>query len=92
MKHGAGISSGITALIVSLVLVFSGTALAEPDATYRVVTNDFMYNGGDEYTTFQQSTNPTIYSDVLLSDVMVAYLRTESPITQRVEGRITTVQ
>lgn len=64
----------------------------DPNAAYRVVTNDFMYNGGDEYTTFQQGMNPTIYSDILLSDAMVDYLRAESPITQRVEGRITTVQ
>ena len=70
-------------------------ATGEPldlNATYRVVTNDFMYNGGDDYATFQKGANPTIYSDVLLSEAMVNYLRTGSPITQKVEGRISTVQ
>jgi 5'-nucleotidase len=62
----------------------------DPDATYRVVTNDFMYNGGDDYTTFQKGADPVFYSGVLLSDALVSYLRAESPITQGVEGRIST--
>lgn len=43
-----------------------GAATGEPlgpNATCRLVTNDSMYDGGDEYTTF--------YSDVLFSNAMV---------------------
>ena len=61
----------------------------DPNATYRVVTNDFMLNGGDNYTTFQQGTNPVVYSDQLLSDAIVRYARQFDPISQRIEGRIT---
>jgi 5'-nucleotidase / UDP-sugar diphosphatase len=60
----------------------------DPGANYRVVTNDFMINGGDNYTTFQRGTNPVIYSDHLLSDVLVGYVRQFSPINQQIEGRI----
>ena len=60
----------------------------DPGADYRVVTNDFMINGGDNYTTFQQGTHPVIYSDQLLSDVLVDYVRQFSPINQHIEGCI----
>jgi 2',3'-cyclic-nucleotide 2'-phosphodiesterase (5'-nucleotidase family) len=60
----------------------------DPGADYRVVTNDFMINGGDNYTTFQQGANPVIYSDQLLSDAIVGYVGEFSPITQKIEGRI----
>jgi 5'-nucleotidase len=62
----------------------------DPGANYRVVTNDFMINGGDSYTTFLQGTNTVTYSDQLLSDVVVGYVRQFSPISQQIEGRITT--
>jgi 5'-nucleotidase/UDP-sugar diphosphatase len=60
----------------------------DPGANYRVVTNDFMINGGDNYTTFQQGTNPVIYSDQLLSDVLADYVPQFSPVNQHIEGRI----
>jgi hypothetical protein len=47
-----------------------------------------MINGGDNYTTFQQGTNPVIYSGQLLSDVLADYVRQFSPVNQHIEGRI----
>jgi 5'-nucleotidase len=64
----------------------------QPAATYRVVTNDFMYNGGDNYTMFKQGANPVIYSDQLLYDVVSGYVGQfgpDNPINQKIEGRIT---
>jgi 5'-nucleotidase len=75
--------------VTSITVAATGQPLS-PTATYRVVTNDFMFNGGDNYTAFKQGTNPVIYSDQLLSDVIVAYVRQFSPINQQIEGRITT--
>ena len=49
-----------------------------------------MINGADSYTTFRQGTNTVTYSDQLLSDAVVGYVRTFSPIIQQIEGRITT--
>jgi hypothetical protein len=48
-----------------------------------------MLNGGDNYTTFQQGANPVIYSDQLLSDAIIGYVRLSSPIKQQIESRIT---
>jgi 5'-nucleotidase len=61
-----------------------------PGTDYRVVTNDFMINGGDNYTTFQQGANPVVYSNQLLSDAIIAYAGAFNPITQKIEERITT--
>ena len=74
--------------VASVTVAATGQPL-DPNATYRVATNDFMYNGGDNYTTFQQGANPVIYSDQLLYDVLTEYVRQFSPISQQIEGRIT---
>ena len=74
--------------VTSITVSATGLPI-DPGANYRVVTNDFMINGGDNYTTFQQGTNPVVYSDQLLSDVLVAFARQFSPINQQIEGRIT---
>ena len=47
-------------------------------------------DGGDNYTMFKQGTNPVIYSDQVLYDVLSGYFRQFSPINQQIEGRITT--
>ncbi|HEX5700033.1 MAG TPA: 5'-nucleotidase, partial [Rubrobacter sp.] len=74
--------------VTSVTVAATGQPL-DPNATYRVATNDFMYNGGDNYTTFQQGANPVIYSDQLLYDVLTEYVRQFGPISQQIEGRIT---
>jgi hypothetical protein len=47
-------------------------------------------DGGDNYTMFKQGTNPVIYSDQVLYDVISAYFGWFSPINQQIEGRIVT--
>jgi 2',3'-cyclic-nucleotide 2'-phosphodiesterase (5'-nucleotidase family) len=73
----------------SIIVKAAGKPL-DPAANYRVVINDFMYNGGDNYTMFKQGTNPVIYSHQLLYDVVAGYVGRFSPINQQIEGRITT--
>jgi 5'-nucleotidase len=75
--------------VTSTTVAATGQPL-DPAANYRVATNDFMYNGGDNYTMFKQGTNPVIYSDQVLYDVLSGYFRQFSPINQQIEGRITT--
>jgi 2',3'-cyclic-nucleotide 2'-phosphodiesterase (5'-nucleotidase family) len=58
-----------------------------PTDTLRFVTNDFMYNGGDGYTVFQQGTSVLQTGDLLL-DVAINYVRANSPVAPVVEGRI----
>jgi 2',3'-cyclic-nucleotide 2'-phosphodiesterase (5'-nucleotidase family) len=63
------------------------TAIAPTD-TIRIVTNDFMYTGGDGYTVFTQAANVSTPGDDLLN-VAVDYVTANSPVSAFVEGRIT---
>jgi 5'-nucleotidase len=59
----------------------------DPDAIYRVVTNSFLLNGGDDYSIFQEGKNRLDTGD-LMADVVMDYLKASSPINRRVEERI----
>ena len=59
-----------------------------PADTVRIVTNDFMFTGGDGYTAFAQGTDVLQPGDVLL-DVAIEYITANSPVAPVVEGRIT---
>jgi 2',3'-cyclic-nucleotide 2'-phosphodiesterase (5'-nucleotidase family) len=58
-----------------------------PTDTVRIVTNDFMYGGGDGYTIFSQGTNVQQPGDDLLQ-VAIDYVTANSPVGPVVEGRI----
>ncbi|NJC97931.1 MAG: hypothetical protein C3F07_13395 [Anaerolineales bacterium] len=58
-----------------------------PADTVRLVTNDFMYTGGDGYTVFLQGTNVLQPGDDLLQ-VAIDYVAANSPVGPVVEGRI----
>ena len=58
-----------------------------PADTVRLVTNDFMYGGGDGYTVFAQGTNVLQPGDDLLQ-VAIDYVDAHSPVAPVVEGRI----
>ncbi len=58
-----------------------------PADTVRIVTNDFMYTGGDGYTVFTQGTDVLQPGDALL-DVAIDYIAANSPVAPVVEGRI----
>ena len=55
--------------------------------TVRIVTNDFMYTGGDGYTVFANGTNVAQPGDDLLQ-VAIDYVAANSPVDPVVEGRI----
>jgi 5'-nucleotidase/UDP-sugar diphosphatase len=59
----------------------------DPNATYRVVTNNFMLTGGDGYSAFQRGTNPRD-TGFVLADVLTDYIRGRSPVNPSVDGRI----
>jgi 2',3'-cyclic-nucleotide 2'-phosphodiesterase (5'-nucleotidase family)/predicted AlkP superfamily phosphohydrolase/phosphomutase len=58
-----------------------------PADSVRIVTNDFMYGGGDGYTIFASGTNVAQPGDDLLQ-VTIDYITAHSPIDPHVEGRI----
>ena len=59
-----------------------------PSDTIRIVTNDFMFTGGDGYTIFTQGTNVLQPGDDLLQ-VAIDYVSANSPVAPVVDGRIT---
>ncbi len=58
-----------------------------PTDTVRLVTNDFMYGGGDGYTVFAGGTDVPQPGDDLLQ-VTIDYITANSPVDPLVEGRI----
>ena len=57
------------------------------NATYRVVTNDFMMGGGDGYAILEEGENQ-VDTGFLLSDVVIDYIRNQSPLNLKAENRI----
>ena len=55
--------------------------------TVRIVTNDFMFTGGDGYTMFAAGTNVAQPGDDLLQ-VTIDYITANSPVDPEVDGRI----
>jgi 2',3'-cyclic-nucleotide 2'-phosphodiesterase (5'-nucleotidase family) len=58
-----------------------------PADTVRLVTNDFMFGGGDGYTVFASGTDVAQPGDDLLQ-VAIDYVAANSPVDPAVEGRI----
>ncbi|CAI9412046.1 bifunctional metallophosphatase/5'-nucleotidase [Nocardioides sp. T2.26MG-1] len=58
-------------------------------ATYRVVANNFLYGGGDGFSTFTESTNG--YFGGLDIDALVKYLQEHDPVAASATDRITQV-
>jgi 2',3'-cyclic-nucleotide 2'-phosphodiesterase (5'-nucleotidase family) len=57
--------------------------------TIRIVTNDFMYTGGDGYTVFTNTGTNVQFPGDLLLDVVANYITANQPVGPVVEGRIT---
>ena len=58
-----------------------------PGDTIRLVTNDFMFGGGDGYTALAGGTDVLQPGDDLLT-VVIEYITANSPVAPVVEGRI----
>ncbi|MEZ4669146.1 MAG: 5'-nucleotidase C-terminal domain-containing protein [Anaerolineae bacterium] len=69
----------------------TATSEIDPEATYSVVTNNFVRQGGDGYAMFNENAiNPYDFGRVDY-EALVDYLAANSPIKAEVEGRITIV-
>jgi 2',3'-cyclic-nucleotide 2'-phosphodiesterase (5'-nucleotidase family)/predicted AlkP superfamily phosphohydrolase/phosphomutase len=58
-----------------------------PTDTVRVVTNDFMFTGGDGYTVFAGATDVLQPGDGLL-EIAIDHVAANSPVDPAVEGRL----
>ena len=78
---------------ITSVQVWNGAAWEALDlnAMYKVVTNDFMRRGGDNYTMFRDNAvNPYDFGPAL-DEALANYFMANSPVTPVIEGRITGV-
>lgn len=76
--------------IIGDVIDLSTGLPLDPATTYYVAVNDFMASGGDDY--FTLAANPQMNSYVLVRDLVVDWVRLNSPFTPpdpAVEQRIT---
>ncbi|HWQ11509.1 MAG TPA: 5'-nucleotidase C-terminal domain-containing protein, partial [Roseiflexaceae bacterium] len=64
-----------------------GYTALDPNATYRIVVNNFIAGGGDGYAVLTRGTN-VLNTGFLDSDVLAEYIRANSPVNPQVEGRI----
>ncbi|HEX9596402.1 MAG TPA: 5'-nucleotidase C-terminal domain-containing protein, partial [Anaerolineales bacterium] len=79
---------------ISDVVVGSGDSFApiDGDATYTIVTNNYMRGGGDGYSTFASGSNPYDFGPPLeqvLADFIADMGGEYTPFT---DGRITAIQ
>jgi lantibiotic leader peptide-processing serine protease len=66
----------------------SGWEELDPDAMYKVVTNDFMRRGGDNYTMFRDFAVDPYDFGPLLDEALADYFMEFSPVTPEIEGRV----
>jgi 2',3'-cyclic-nucleotide 2'-phosphodiesterase (5'-nucleotidase family) len=62
------------------------TAPLGPGSSVRLVTNDFMFGGGDGYTALSGGTNVLQTGDLLL-DVLIDHIEANSPVVAPPRGR-----
>jgi 2',3'-cyclic-nucleotide 2'-phosphodiesterase (5'-nucleotidase family) len=83
--------AGTTPVVDGIALAPAGPAgpltPVGPTDTVRIVTNDFMFTGGDGYTALAGGTDVLQPGDALL-DVVVEHITANSPVAPVVEGRI----
>ena len=66
--------------------ILKGTTVMGAGDTVRIVTNDFMFTGGDGYTALSGGTDVKQTGDLLL-DVLIDYIKANSPVAPVVDGR-----
>ncbi|NEW06270.1 bifunctional metallophosphatase/5'-nucleotidase [Paenibacillus sp. SYP-B3998] len=69
-----------------LISVYKDGQPLAKDKVYKVATNDYLINGGDNYKEFEGA--KVISKGDLLRDVLAAYIRNKKEVTPEVDGRI----
>jgi 5'-nucleotidase len=79
--------------IVSAEVDMDGTWTAiDPEATYGVVSNNFMRGGGDGYSVFATNAMNAYDFGPGLEEVAATYITANSPYTPYTDGRISTAE
>jgi 5'-nucleotidase len=62
----------------------------DPEATYRVATNNYLLEGGDGYSVFAAGQN-AYDTGYLLAEAVEEYIAAHTPVSPEIEGRIRNV-
>ena len=68
--------------------VMVGGEAIDPEATYLAVSNNYVRNGGDGYSMFEDAANAYDFGPDL-ADVLAEYMAENGPVTPYTDGRIT---
>ena len=74
-----------------MVMAEGGWVPIDPEATYGVVSNNFMRSGGDGYAIFRDDALNAYDYGPDLADVVAEYLAENTPYVPYVDGRVTRV-
>lgn len=89
--HGEGVSHEVRMTITSdgklLDATISGQPI-DPERTYRIATLDYLTEGNDKLYSLKKAIRVDV-SDLFTRDCMMKYVQEHSPITSKIEGRIT---
>ena len=61
----------------------------DPEAVYKVAANNYIRNGGDGYSVLKDNAIDPYDFGPLLADVVMDYIKANSPVEAQIEGRIT---
>lgn len=62
----------------------------DPSTTYRIVTNNFVASGGDDYQSFTEASN-AYDTFILMADTVADYIRARPGLSIGTEGRISRI-
>ncbi len=100
-EHAASLTNGILQVSKGVVLTYNeqspvGNRVVsltingqpiQPNQTYKIITSNFMADGGDGYFAFKKAVFRKNTQEIIL-DAMAAYLKTFSSYSPSLEGRI----
>ena len=90
MRYTFDATQEVGSRIVSADVMQDGEYVAvDPDAVYRVATNDFIRAGGDAYAGLAANAINPYDQGSPLDQVVAEYITANSPISASLEGRIT---
>ncbi len=83
-----GLEVGSRIVSVEVKNATGGYDPIDPEAVYKLTSNDFMRGGGDGYDVFADNAIDPYDSGAVLADAVAEYIAINSPVSPAVEGRI----
>ena len=89
VSRGMACRIGPGGAITSMTL--NGTPMTN-SAKFRIVVNNFMARGGDGFTSLADAKGYRVDTGLLDSDALIDYIKKNSPLDAKIEGRVSASQ